>query len=103
MEEEKALELEKKEAAEELVREQKRKEEAEAIARQEAYEKAANEEVVVDQTPRPIPPEVTATLAPVAEGDEGKGKKEKSVYWYKKIKHGDHYAVYWLCFHEKLI
>lgn len=41
------------------------------IARQEAYEKAASEEVVIDQTPRPIPPEVTGALAPVAEGDEG--------------------------------
>ena len=55
------------------MREQKRKEEAEAIARQEAYEKAASEEVVIDPTPRPIPPEVTSTLAPVAEGDEVEG------------------------------
>lgn len=44
------------------------------IARQEAFEKAANEEVVLDQTPRPIPPEVTGTLAPVAEGDEIEGE-----------------------------
>ena len=44
------------------------------IARQEAFEKAANEEVVLDQTPRPIPPEVTGTLAPVAEGDEVEGE-----------------------------
>ena len=28
-------------------------------------------EVVIDQTPRPIPPEVTSILAPVVEGDEG--------------------------------
>ena len=66
-----ALEKEKQEAEEERIRELKRKEEAEALARQEAYEKAATEEVVIDQTPRPIPPEVTGTLAPVAEGDEG--------------------------------
>jgi len=70
LEEQTALEKERQEAAEEFIREQKRKEEAEVIARQEAYEKAATEEVVIDQTPRPIPPEVTGTLAPVAEGDE---------------------------------
>ena len=74
LEEEEALEKERKEAAEELIREQKRQEEAEAIARQEAYEKAASEEVVIDQTPRPIPPEVTGALAPVAEGDEVEGE-----------------------------
>lgn len=74
LEEQKALEKERIEAAEELIREQKRREEAEAIARQEAYEKAASEEVVIDPTPRPIPPEVTGTLAPVAEGDEVEGK-----------------------------
>lgn len=74
LEEQDALEKERKEAAEELLREQKRREEAELIARQEAFEKAANEEVVLDQTPRPIPPEVTASLAPVAEGDEVEGE-----------------------------
>lgn len=71
LEEQEALERERQEAEEERIREERRKEEAEAIARQEAYEKAANEEVVIDKTPRPIPPEVTGTLAPVAEGDEG--------------------------------
>lgn len=74
LEEKKALEKERQEAEEELIREQKRREEAELIARQEAFEKAANEEVVLDQTPRPIPPEVTGTLAPVAEGDEVEGE-----------------------------
>lgn len=70
VEEQEALEKEREKAEEERIREQLRKEEAENIARQEAYEKAASEEVVIDQTPRPIPPEVTGTLAPVAEGDE---------------------------------
>ena len=80
MEEEKTLEAEKKQAAEERERERKRREEAEAIAQQEEYEKAANKEVVVDEIPRPIPAEVTATLAPVVEHDEGKKNANKPFY-----------------------
>ena len=80
MEEEKALEAEKNQAAEEHERERKRREEAEAIAQQEEHEKAADKEVVVDEIPRPVPPEVTATLAPVVERDEGEKNINKPFY-----------------------
>lgn len=55
----------------------KMKEEAEVIARQEAYEKAAQEEVVIDNAPRPMPPEVSGSLPAVAEGDEEEAEKRK--------------------------
>lgn len=45
-------------------------EEAELLARQEAYEKAAAEPVVIDATPRPLPPDLNKALETVTEREE---------------------------------
>jgi hypothetical protein len=71
------LEVEKQAAEEDKQRQMKMKEEADVISRQEAYEKAAQEQVVIDETPRPMPPEVSGTLPPVDEGDEEEAEKRK--------------------------
>ena len=75
-EEQEALEKEQQVAQQEALRQERMKEEAEVIARQEAYEKAASEEVVIDTAPRPIPPEVTGSLATVAEDEEEDAEKK---------------------------
>ena len=46
------------------------REEAELLARQEAYARAAAEPIVIDNTPRPMPPELNQTLETVAEQGE---------------------------------
>ena len=46
------------------------REEAESLARQEAYLRAAAEPVMIDNTPRPMPPELNQTLETVAEQGE---------------------------------
>ncbi|KAK3722076.1 hypothetical protein QZH41_019820 [Actinostola sp. cb2023] len=71
------LAVEIKESEKEEMRRQNMKEEADVIARQEAYEKAAQEEVMIDSVPRPMPPEVLETLPSVAEGDETEEEKRK--------------------------
>jgi hypothetical protein len=46
------------------------REEAESLARQEVYARAAAEPVMIDNTPRPMPPELNQTLETVAEQGE---------------------------------
>ena len=46
------------------------KEEAEMLAREEAYARAAAEPIVIDSTPRPMPPELNQTLETVTEREE---------------------------------
>ncbi len=46
------------------------KEEAEQLAMQEAYARAAAEPIVIDNTPRPMPPELNQTLETVTEQGE---------------------------------
>ena len=52
------------------------KKEEEMVAKQEEYEKEAAAEVVVDTTPRPIPPEVTQSLPTVTEDEEEDAEKK---------------------------
>lgn len=54
------------------------KEEAELLARQEAYARAAAEPIVIDNTPRPLPPELNQTLETVAEREE---EEEPTAGW----------------------
>ncbi len=51
-------------------------EEQKIIAQQEAYEKAAAEPIVVDNTPRPMPPEVSESLPTLVEDEEEKKPEE---------------------------
>ena len=53
------------------------REEAELLARQEAYARAAAEPIVIDNTPRPMPPEFNQTLETVAE----QGEEEMTAGW----------------------
>ena len=64
------LEKERKDYLIEQQRQQAMKEEQQLIAKQEAYEKAASLPVVMDTTPRPMPPEVSESLTTLVEGDE---------------------------------
>ena len=71
------LEQEREQAKIEERRQQAMKEEQELIAQQEAYEKAALEPVVIHDSPRPLPPEISESLPTVAEGDEEVGSDGK--------------------------
>ncbi|XP_028405160.1 DPY30 domain-containing protein 1-like [Dendronephthya gigantea] len=64
------LEKEQKIADEEELYRARMKEEAEFLAKQEAYARAAAEPIIIDNTPRPMPPELNQTLETVSEREE---------------------------------
>ena len=61
---------EQKIAEEEALYQARMKEEAELLAKQEAYLRAAAEPIIIDNTPRPMPPELNQTLETVSEREE---------------------------------
>ena len=64
------LEKEKEIADKEALYQARMREEAELLAKQEAYARAAAEPIVIDNTPRPMPPELNQTLETVGEEEE---------------------------------
>ena len=59
------------------------KEEAEFLAKQEAYARAAAEPVVIDTTPRPMPPELNQTLETVTE--QGEEDEPTGLYSFQSL------------------
>ena len=62
-----------------MERQRAMEEEQRLIAQQEALERALQEPVVVDDTPRPMPKELTESLPTLTEGDEEEKKAETGI------------------------